>query len=152
MGVRADSCFGNLLPMASSTRPSTEAPKHFFQRCCVVLGFEIKQVQESTTKFYKDKVVAEMVFEYILNNDTIFICTALAEFFTSGTRDVGDFKTLELNPPRTVSEVYFCYLFTAVKHHALRRSARRSTPRSAVLSLVRQQLTNLGKLAYENLL
>lgn len=157
---------GNLLPKATvilTTRPSTEAPKHFFKRCCVVLGFEEKQVQEYTTKFYKDKKVAKRVFEYILNNDNIFvlsfiplycyiICTAMAEFFASGTQDVDDFKTLELNPPKTVSEVYFCYLFTTVKHHALRGSAGRSTPRSEVLSLAKQQLTNLGKLAYENLL
>ncbi|XP_017279228.1 NLR family CARD domain-containing protein 3 [Kryptolebias marmoratus] len=157
---------GTLLPEASvilTTRPSTEAPKRFFKRCCVVLGFEEKQVKEYTTKFYKDKDVAEKVFEYILNNDNIFvlsfiplycyiICTAMAEFFSSGSQDVGDFKSLELNPPRTVSEVYFCFLFTAVKHHALRGSADRSTPRAEVLSLAKQQLTNLGKLAYENLL
>lgn len=157
---------GNLLPETSvilTTRPSTEAPKGFFQRCCVVLGFEEQQVQEYTTKFYKDKEVAEKVFEYIANNDNIFvlsfiplycyiICTAMAEFFSLGTQDAGDSKSLELSPPRTVSEVYFCYLFTTVKRHALRGQAERSTPRSKVLSLAKHQLTNLGKLAYENLL
>ncbi|XP_071324497.1 NLR family CARD domain-containing protein 3-like [Trachinotus anak] len=156
---------GSFLPEASvilTTRPSTEAPKHFFQRCCVVLGFEEDQVKEYTSKFYKDSEVAEKVYDYILNNDNLFvlsfiplycyiICTAMAEFF-SGSQGVGDSKSLELNPPRTVSEVYFCYLFTAVKHHALRGSAERGTPRSEVLSLAKQQLTNLGKLAYENLL
>lgn len=157
---------GSLLPEASlilTTRPSTRAPKRFFQRCCVVLGFEENQVQEYTTKFYKDSNIAGKVYDYILNNDNLFvlsfiplycyiICTAMAEFFSSGPQDVGDSKSLELNPPRTVSEVYFCYLFTAVKHHALKGSAERSTPRSEVLSLAKQQLTNLGKLAYENLL
>lgn len=157
---------GSLLPGASlilTTRPSTEAPKRFFQRCCVVLGFEEDQVKEYTTKFYKDSNIAKKVYDYILNNDNLFvlsfiplycyiICTAMAEFFSSGPQDAGDSKSLELNPPRTVSEVYFCYLFTAVKHHALRGSAERSTPRSEVLSLAKQQLTNLGKLAYENLL
>lgn len=157
---------GSLLPEASvilTTRPSTEAPKRFFQRCCVVLGFEEAQVKEYTTKFYKDSQVAEKVYDYILNNDNLFvlsfiplycyiICTAMAEFFSTGTQGVGESKSLELNPPKTVSEVYFCYLFTAVKHHALRGSAERSTPRHEVLSLAKQQLTNLGKLAYENLL
>ncbi|XP_051812362.1 NACHT, LRR and PYD domains-containing protein 3-like [Acanthochromis polyacanthus] len=157
---------GSLLPKASvivTTRPTTEAPKGFFQRCCVVLGFEEDQVKEYTTKFYKDSRVAEKVYDYILNNDNLFvlsfiplycyiICTAIAEFFSSETQDVGDSKSLELNPPRTVSEVYFCYLLTAVKHHALKASADRSTSRSEVLSLANQQLTNLGKLAYENLL
>lgn len=157
---------GSLLPEASvivTTRPSTEAPQRFFQRCCVVLGFEEDQVKEYTTKFYKDCKVAEKVYDYILSNDNLFvlsfiplycyiICTAMAEFFSSGTQDVGDSKSLELNPPRTVSEVYFCYLFTAVKHHALKGSADRTTPRSEVLSLAKQQLTNLGKLAYESLL
>jgi len=157
---------GSLLPEASvilTTRPSTQAPKRFFQRCCVVLGFEEDQVKEYTTKFYKDREVAENVYTYIVNNDNLFvlsfiplycyiICTAMAEFFSPGHPDVGDSKSLELNPPRTVSEVYFCYLFTAVKHHALRGSAERGTPRSEVLSLAKQQLTNLGRLAYENLL
>lgn len=157
---------GSLLPEASvilTTRPSTEAPKRFFQRCCVVLGFEESQVKEYTTKFYKDSEVAEKVYDYILNNDNLFvlsfiplycyiICTAMAEFFSAENQDVGDSKSLELNPPRTVSEVYFCYLFTAVKHHALKGSTGRSTPRSDVLSLARQHLTNLGKLAYESLL
>lgn len=157
---------GSFLPEASvilTTRPSTEAPKGFFQRCCVVLGFEEEQVKEYTTKFYKDKEVAEKVYNYILHNDNLFvlsfiplycyiICTAMAEFFSSEDQDGGDSKSLELSPPRTVSEVYFCYLFTAVKHHALRGSADRSTPRSEVLSLAKQQLTNLGKLAYDNLL
>uniref|UniRef100_A0A3Q3LGQ8 NACHT domain-containing protein n=2 Tax=Mastacembelus armatus TaxID=205130 RepID=A0A3Q3LGQ8_9TELE len=156
---------GSLLPEASvilTTRPSTEAPKRFFQRCCVVLGFEEDQVKEYTSKFYKNSDVAGKVYDYILNNDSLFvlsfiplycyiICTAMAEFF-SETQDAGDSKSLELNPPKTVSEVYFCYLFTAVKHHALRGSTKRSTPRSEVLSLAKQQLTNLGKLAYENLL
>uniref|UniRef100_A0A3P9PP48 NACHT domain-containing protein n=1 Tax=Poecilia reticulata TaxID=8081 RepID=A0A3P9PP48_POERE len=156
---------GNLLPEASiilTTRPSTEAPKRFFQRCCVVLGFEEDQVKEYTTKFYKDRKVAQKVYDYISNNDSIFvlsfiplycyiICTAMLEFFL-GSQDVGDFKSLELSPPRTVSEVYFCYLLTTVKHHALRASAERSTSRSEVLSQAKQQLTNLGKLAYENLL
>uniref|UniRef100_A0A7N6AP32 NACHT domain-containing protein n=1 Tax=Anabas testudineus TaxID=64144 RepID=A0A7N6AP32_ANATE len=157
---------GSLLPKASvilTTRPSTEAPKGFFQRCCVVLGFEERQVKEYTTKFYKDNQVAEKVYDYILSNDNLFvlsfiplycyiICTAMAEFFSTGTQGVGESKSLELNPPRTVSEVYFCYLFTAIKHHALKGSAERSTPRCEVLSLAKQQLTNLGKLAYENLL
>uniref|UniRef100_UPI0037E8A836 NLR family CARD domain-containing protein 3-like n=1 Tax=Semicossyphus pulcher TaxID=241346 RepID=UPI0037E8A836 len=157
---------GSLLPEASvilTTRPSTKAPKRFFQRCCVVLGFEENQVKEYTTKFYKDSTIAEKVYDYILNNDNLFvlsfiplycyiICTAMAEFFSSENHDVGDSKSLELNPPRTVSEVYFCYLFTAIKHHALRGSTERRTPRSQVLSLAKQQLTNLGKLAYENLL
>uniref|UniRef100_A0A3B3TY25 NACHT domain-containing protein n=1 Tax=Poecilia latipinna TaxID=48699 RepID=A0A3B3TY25_9TELE len=156
---------GNLLPEASiilTTRPSTEAPKRFFQRCCVVLGFEENQVKEYTTKFYKDRKVAEKVYDYISNNDSIFvlsfiplycyiICTAMLEFFL-GSQDVGDFKSLELSPPRTVSEVYFCYLLTTVKHHGLRASGERSTSRSEVLSQAKQQLTNLGKLAYENLL
>ncbi|XP_059195686.1 NLR family CARD domain-containing protein 3-like [Centropristis striata] len=157
---------GSLLPEASvilTTRPSTEAPKRFFQRCCVVLGFEEDQVKQYTSKFYKDGKVAEKVYDYILNNDNLFvlsfiplycyiICTAMAEFFSSGDQDVDGSKSLELNPPRTVSEVYFCYLFTAVKHHALRGSAERTTPRSEVLSLAKQQLTNLGRLAYETLL
>lgn len=157
---------GSFLPEASvilTTRPSTEAPKRFFQRCCVVLGFEEEQVKEYTTKFYKDKEVAEKVYDYILHNDNLFvlsfiplycyiICTAMAEFFSAEDQDGGDSKSLELSPPRTVSEVYFCYLFTAVKHHALRGSTDRSTPRSEVLSLAKQQLTNLGKLAYDNLL
>ncbi|XP_033957543.1 NLR family CARD domain-containing protein 3-like [Pseudochaenichthys georgianus] len=157
---------GSLLPEASvilTTRPSTEAPKRFFQRCSVVLGFEEEQVKEYTTKFYKDGKVAEKVYDYILNNDSLFvlsfiplycyiICTAMAEFFSSENPDAGDSKSLDLNPPRTVSEVYFCYLFTAIKHHALRGSAERSTSRSEVLSLAKQQLTKLGKLAYENLL
>ncbi|XP_054902954.1 NLR family CARD domain-containing protein 3-like [Poeciliopsis prolifica] len=156
---------GNLLPEASiilTTRPSIEAPKRFFQRCCVVLGFEESQVKEYTTKFYKDGKVAQKVYNYISNNDSIFvlsfiplycyiICTAMLEFFL-GSDNVGDFKSLELSPPKTVSEVYFCYLFTTVKHHALRASAERSTSRSEVLSQAKQQLTNLGKLAYENLL
>ncbi|XP_038163085.1 protein NLRC3-like [Cyprinodon tularosa] len=156
---------GNLLPEASiilTTRPSTEAPKHFFQRCCVVLGFEENQVKEYTTKFYKDREVSNKVYKYISNNDNIFvlsfiplycyiICIAMAEFF-SGTQAVDDLESLELNPPKTVSEVYLCYLFTVVKHHALRGSAERSASRSKVLSLAKQQLTNLGKLAYENLL
>lgn len=158
---------GSLLPEASvilTTRPSTEAPKRFFQRCCVVLGFEEAQVKEYTTKFYKDSQVAEKVYDYILNNDNLFvlsfiplycyiICTAMAEFFSAGEGEgVGESKSLELNPPRTVSEVYFCYLFTAVKHHALRGSTDRSTSRHEVLSLAKQELTNLGKMAYENLL
>lgn len=157
---------GSLLPEASvilTTRPSTEAPKRFFQRCCVLLGFEEDQVKEYTSKFYKDGKVAEKVYDYILSNDNLFvlsfiplycyiICTAMAEFFSSGNQDEDDSKSLELNPPRTVSEVYFCYLFTAVKHHALKGSAERSMPRAEVLSLAKQQLTNLGKLAYENLL
>ncbi|XP_055359108.1 NLR family CARD domain-containing protein 3-like isoform X2 [Betta splendens] len=156
---------GSLLPKASvilTTRPSTKAPKGFFQRCCVVLGFEEAQVKEYTGKFYKDVQVAEKVYDYILNNDNLFvlsfiplycyiICTAMAEFFSSG-EGAGGSKSLELNPPRTVSEVYFCYLFTAVKHHALRGKAERSTPRQEVLSLAKQYLTNLGKLAYDNLL
>ncbi|CAJ1062785.1 LOW QUALITY PROTEIN: NLR family CARD domain-containing protein 3-like [Xyrichtys novacula] len=157
---------GTLLKGASvilTTRPSTEAPKDVFHRCCVVLGFEEDQVKEYTNRFYKDSQVADRVYEYILNNDNIFvlsfiplycyiICTAMVEFFSKENQDIGDSESLQLNPPRTVSEVYFCYLFTAVKHHALRGNAERNTPRSEILSLVKQQLINLGKLAYENLL
>lgn len=157
---------GSLLPEASviiTTRPSTEAPKRFFQRCCVVLGFEEDQVKEYTTKFYKDSEVAQKVYDYIVNNDNLFvlsfiplycyiICTAMAEFFSSQPNNAGESKSLELSPPRTVSEVYFCYLFTAVKHHGLKGRTGRSTPRSEVLSLAKQQLMKLGKLAYENLL
>lgn len=157
---------GSLLPKSSvilTSRPSTEAPKHLFQRCCVVLGFEEEQVKEYTYKFYKNTQVADKVYDYILNNDSLFvlsfiplycyiICTAMAEFF-SLQDDNGDATTsLELNPPKTVSEVYFCYLFTAVKHHALKGSTDRDTTRAKVLSLAKQQLANLGKLAYENLL
>nr|XP_046157394.1 NACHT, LRR and PYD domains-containing protein 12-like [Oncorhynchus gorbuscha] len=155
---------GSLLPESSvilTSRPSTDAPKRFFQRCCVVLGFEEDQVKEYTSKFYKDPEVSEKVYNYILDNDNLFvlsfiplycyiICTALAEFFSS--QEVSDSRSLELNPPRTVSEVYYCYLFTAIKHHALKGKAKRNILRSEVLSLVRQQLTNLGRLAYENLL
>ncbi len=157
---------GSLLPEASvilTTRPSTEVPKHIFQRCCVVLGFEEDHVKEYTTKFYKDSKAAKKVYDYILANDNLFvlsfiplycyiICTAMAEFFSPENQDVDDSKSLELNPPKTVSEVYFCYLITAIKHHALKGSAERNTPRSEVLSRAKHQLTNLGKLAYESLL
>uniref|UniRef100_A0A8C6S520 Uncharacterized protein n=1 Tax=Neogobius melanostomus TaxID=47308 RepID=A0A8C6S520_9GOBI len=157
---------GSLLPESSvilTSRPSTEAPKRLFQRCCVVLGFEEEQVKEYTYKFYKNTQVADKVYDYILNNDSLFvlsfiplycyiICTAMAEFFSSQNQDSHDARSLELNPPRTVSEVYFCYLFTAVKHHALKGTTDRNTAKAQVLSLAKQQLTNLGKLAYENLL
>ncbi|KAM8869905.1 protein NLRC3-like [Spinachia spinachia] len=157
---------GSLLPEASvilTTRPTTEAPKRFFQRCCVVLGFEEDQVKDYTRKFYKDEGVAKKVYNYILNNDNLFvlsfiplycyiICTAMAEYFSPGNQDLGDAKSLELNPPKTVSEVYSCYLFTAVKHHGLIGCVERCTPRSEVLALAKQRLTDLGKLAYESLL
>uniref|UniRef100_A0A3B4BAW7 NACHT domain-containing protein n=1 Tax=Periophthalmus magnuspinnatus TaxID=409849 RepID=A0A3B4BAW7_9GOBI len=157
---------GNLLPESSvilTTRPSTEAPKQFFQRCCIVLGFEEEQVKKYTYKFYKNIEVADKVYDYILSNDNLFvlsfiplycyiICTAMAEFFCLEKQDGVALRSLELNPPKTVSEVYFCYLFTAVKHHALKGSTDRDTSRAQVLSLAKLQLTNLGKLAYENLL
>ncbi|KAJ8287562.1 hypothetical protein COCON_G00002210 [Conger conger] len=165
---------GSLLPEASlilTTRPSTEAPRRFFQRCCVVLGFEEAQVNEYTSKFFKDTQVASRVYGYISGNDSLFvlsfiplycyiICTALAEFFAGGREDRhgdggGDrdgSQSLELNPPRTVSEVYYCYLYTAIKHHALRGTAKNTASKSEVFSLVKAQLTSLGKLAYENLL
>ncbi|KAL0984786.1 hypothetical protein UPYG_G00146870 [Umbra pygmaea] len=157
---------GSLLPESSvilTSRPSTDAPKRFFQRCCVVLGFEEDQLKEYTFKFYKDPKVSEEVYNYILGNDNLFvlsfiplycyiICTALAEFFSPENEENYDSLSLELSPPRTISEVYHCYLFTAVKHHALKGKAERNTPKSDVLSLVRQHLTNLGRLAYENLL
>ncbi|XP_072317096.1 NACHT, LRR and PYD domains-containing protein 12-like [Eucyclogobius newberryi] len=157
---------GSLLPESSvilTTRPSTESPKQFFQRCCIVLGFEEEQVKEYTYKFYKNIQVADKVYDYILNNDNLFvlsfiplycyiICTAMVEFFSLEKQDDDASRSLELNPPKTVSEVYFCYLFTAVKHHALKGSTERNTSRAQVLSLAKLQLTNLGKLAYENLL
>ncbi|KAJ8332988.1 hypothetical protein SKAU_G00418840, partial [Synaphobranchus kaupii] len=165
---------GSLLPEASvilTSRPSTEVPKRFFQRCCVVLGFEEAQVKDYTSKFFKDAQVASKVYGYIVGNDGLFvlsfiplycyiICTALAEFFVGGREDRSGggaedrdgSRSLELNPPRTVSEVYYCYLYTAIKHHALRGTANSSASKSEVFSLVRAQLTSLGKLAYENLL
>ncbi|XP_030639070.1 NLR family CARD domain-containing protein 3-like [Chanos chanos] len=157
---------GSLLPESSvilTTRPSTDAPKELFQRCCVVLGFEEMQVKQYTSKFYKDQQVAEKVYNYIIGNDNLFvlsfiplycyiICTAMAEFFSEGKKEKNGENSLELNPPKTVSEVYYYYLFTAVKHHALKGKAERYTRRSEVLRLVRDQLINLGKLAYENLL
>ncbi|XP_064159998.1 NLR family CARD domain-containing protein 3-like [Anguilla rostrata] len=165
---------GSLLPEVSvilTSRPSTDAPKRFFQRCCVVLGFEEAQVEEYTSKFFKDTQVASRVYGYIVGNDSLFvlsfiplycyiICTALAEFFTGGREnghggegeDRDGSQSLELNPPRTVSEVYYCYLYTAIKHHALRGTSNSSASKSEVFSVVRAQLTSLGKLAYENLL
>ncbi|XP_035272765.1 NLR family CARD domain-containing protein 3-like isoform X1 [Anguilla anguilla] len=165
---------GSLLPEVSvilTSRPSTDAPKRFFQRCCVVLGFEEAQVEEYTSKFFKDTPVASRVYGYIVGNDSLFvlsfiplycyiICTALAEFFTGGREnghggeggDRDGSQSLELNPPRTVSEVYYCYLYTAIKHHALRGTSNSSVSKSEVFSIVRAQLTSLGKLAYENLL
>lgn len=157
---------GSLLPESSlilTTRPSTDAPKRFFQRCCVVLGFEEAQVKEYTTKFYSDQQVAEKVYNYIAMNDSLFvlsfiplycyiICTALLEFFSGEKEEGNNEKSLEVSPPRTVSEVYYCYLVTAIKHHALKGKANRSTPKSEVLSLAKAQLIALGRLAYENLL
>ncbi|KAJ8404975.1 hypothetical protein AAFF_G00328960 [Aldrovandia affinis] len=164
---------GSLLPEASvilTTRPSTDAPRRFFQRCCVVLGFEEDQVKEYTSKFFKEAQVAARVYNYILGNDSLFvlsfiplycyiICTALAEFFSAGRGDGngegnGDrgSQSLELNPPRSVSEVYYCYLYTVIKHHMLRGKAESSASKTEVFSLVRTQLANLGKLAYHTLL
>ncbi|KAJ7985345.1 hypothetical protein DPEC_G00351100 [Dallia pectoralis] len=87
---------GSLLPESSvilTSRPSTDAPKRFFQRCCMVLGFEKDQLMEYTSKFYKDPKVSESVYNYILGNDNLFVlsfiplycyitCTALAEFYS----------------------------------------------------------------------
>ncbi|KAL2084076.1 hypothetical protein ACEWY4_019594 [Coilia grayii] len=157
---------GSLLPESSvilTTRPSTDAPKRFFQRCCVVLGFEEEQVKEYASKFYSDPQVAEKVYNYIAMNDSLFvlsfiplycyiICTALSEFFSANEREGDQGRSLEVNPPRTVSEVYSCYLVTAIKHHALKGKADRSTPKSEVLSLAKGQLIALGRLAYDNLL
>ncbi|XP_072548692.1 NLR family CARD domain-containing protein 3-like [Salminus brasiliensis] len=155
---------GNLLPQCSvilTTRPSTDAPKRFFQRCCVVLGFQEQHVEEYTNKFYKDPRVAKKVFSYIVKNDNLYalsfiplycyiICSALAEFFSVDNNK--DEQSLDLNPPRTVSEVYYYYLYTTIKHHALKDNAEATAPRPKILALVKEQLMNLGRLAYENLL
>ncbi|XP_022542652.2 NLR family CARD domain-containing protein 3 isoform X1 [Astyanax mexicanus] len=154
---------GNLLPQSSvilTTRPSTDAPKCFFQRWCVVLGFQEKHVEEYTMKFYKDPVAAKKVFSYMVKNDNLYalsfiplycyiICAALAEFFST---DSNDGQSLDLNPPRTVSEVYYYYLYTTIKHHALKDNTDASSPKPKILTLVKEQLMNLGRLAYNNLL
>ncbi|XP_017559357.1 nucleotide-binding oligomerization domain-containing protein 2-like isoform X3 [Pygocentrus nattereri] len=154
---------GNLLPECSvilTTRPSTDAPKRFFPRCCVVLGFQEKHVEEYTMKFYKDPLVAEKVFSYIVRNDNLFalsfiplycyiICSALAEFFSTDHNN--EEESLDLNPPRTVSEVYYFYLYTTIKHHALKDKAETNS-RPQILAVVKEQLMNLGRMAYENLL
>uniref|UniRef100_A0AAY4A9M9 Uncharacterized protein n=1 Tax=Denticeps clupeoides TaxID=299321 RepID=A0AAY4A9M9_9TELE len=67
-----------------------------------------------------------------------------------GTSYIG--QSLAHNPPKTVSEVYYCYLLTTIKHHALKDKADRSTPPAEILSLVKEQMMKLGRLAYENLL
>ncbi|KAI4894220.1 hypothetical protein NFI96_026180 [Prochilodus magdalenae] len=154
---------GHLLPECSlilTTRPSADAPKQFFQQCCVVLGFQEKHVEEYTTRFYRDPLVAKTVFSYIAKNDSLFalsfiplycyiICSALAEFFS--TDHDKDERSLDLDPPRTVSEVYYCYLYTTIKHHALKDRAG-PTSRPQVLAGVKEQLMKLGRLAYESLL
>uniref|UniRef100_A0A3B4EN77 Uncharacterized protein n=1 Tax=Pygocentrus nattereri TaxID=42514 RepID=A0A3B4EN77_PYGNA len=111
-------------------------------------------------KFYKDPLVAEKVFSYIVRNDNLFalsfiplycyiICSALAEFFSTDHNN--EEESLDLNPPRTVSEVYYFYLYTTIKHHALKDKAETNS-RPQILAVVKEQLMNLGRMAYENLL
>lgn len=147
---------GSLLPEASvitTTRPSSDIPTRFCHRSSIILGFEEQQVEEYCLKFYKDSKVSRRVYEYISENDSLFgltfiplycyiICTALNEFFTSSSE-----KPFELSPPKTVGEVYYCYLYTVLRHHTVNTSVSKS-----VFSSVKNELMQLGRLAYHNLL
>nr|XP_006641714.1 PREDICTED: protein NLRC3-like isoform X1 [Lepisosteus oculatus] len=152
----------SLLPEASiiiTTRPSTDIPKKFFQKSAIILGFEKKQVEEYCSKFYKDSQVAQRVCNYIIENDNLFglsfiplycyiICMALSNIFNSPNNPK---KPFELNPPKTVSEVYYCYLYTVIRHHAL-KDEKKDASKKHIFSVVKMELMNLGKLAYHNLL
>ncbi|MGH0149272.1 UNVERIFIED_CONTAM: hypothetical protein FKN15_014871 [Acipenser sinensis] len=147
---------GSLLPEASvitTTRPSSDIPTRFCHRSSIILGFQEQQVEEYCLKFYKDSKVSRRVYEYISENDSLFgltfiplycyiICTALNEFFTSSSE-----KPFELSPPKTVGEVYYCYLYTVLRHHTVNTSVSKS-----VFSSVKNELMQLGRLAYHNLL
>ncbi|XP_028678668.2 NACHT, LRR and PYD domains-containing protein 3-like isoform X1 [Erpetoichthys calabaricus] len=153
---------GSLLPESSviiTTRPSTDIPRKYCHRCSIILGFEQKQVEDYCFKYYKDPDLSKAVYRYIANNDTLFglsfiplycyiICTALSEFFTRCPKDTN----IDLSVPKTVSEVYLCYLYTVIRHHVLRDEECVSSSKNVVFSAVKRDLLQLSKFAYQSLM
>ncbi|KAM3909980.1 nucleotide-binding oligomerization domain-containing protein 2-like [Leptodactylus fuscus] len=149
---------GALIVVTSRPRPSL--PLDVFDRKVVILGFEEKQVQEFCFRFFRQKSISEKVCQYIMENDTLsglsfiplycfIICKALDPFFQSNPE-----SCLE-NPPKTMTEVYRCYLCTIM--HLRDNSPKVDKEQivlccPTVLSNLKDSLYQLGKLAYISLL
>ncbi|XP_066465467.1 NLR family CARD domain-containing protein 3-like [Eleutherodactylus coqui] len=145
-----------------SSRPRPSLPLDTFDRKVIILGFEESQVKEFCSRFFRQKTISEEVFHYIISNDTLsglsfiplycfIICTALGPFF----QDKPDDPCLN-KPPKTMTEVYRCYLCTIM--HLRDNSPKIASKEPivlcnpAVLSSMKDSLCQLGKIAYFSLL
>nr|XP_033770545.1 NLR family CARD domain-containing protein 3-like isoform X1 [Geotrypetes seraphini]XP_033770546.1 NLR family CARD domain-containing protein 3-like isoform X1 [Geotrypetes seraphini]XP_033770547.1 NLR family CARD domain-containing protein 3-like isoform X1 [Geotrypetes seraphini] len=158
---------GTLLGGASiivTTRPNIIIPPEVFDRNIIILGFEEQQVEEYCLRFFRSQELSKEVFEYIVRNDNLsglsfiplycfIICTALSEFFRGETQ-----SSFCDSPPKTITEVYRCYLCTIIQHHMHQESLggdMENPPKlcsPAVLRAMKDVLFQLGKLAYYTLL
>ncbi|XP_077312690.1 NACHT, LRR and PYD domains-containing protein 3-like [Lithobates pipiens] len=156
---------GSLLPGASvvvTSRPRPYLPLETFDRKVVILGFEESQVKEFCFRIFREEVLSEEVFQYIMKNDTIsglcfiplycfIICSVLGPFFQK--------KSLRLDdPPETITEVYRSYLCTLLHFRDNSSEEENETGVPIVLccppiaSSMKETFYQLGNLAYHCLL
>uniref|UniRef100_A0A8C5QJH0 NACHT domain-containing protein n=1 Tax=Leptobrachium leishanense TaxID=445787 RepID=A0A8C5QJH0_9ANUR len=149
-----------------TSRPHTISDLDIFDRKVVILGFDERHVQEFCFRFFRKMSLAGEVHQYIKQNDNLsglsfiplycfIMCTALSRFFSGGTE-----PGCTDQPPKTMTEVYSCYLCT-IMHHHMKQIAPRTDDTDqesivlcgeAALREMKGILYQLGKMAYHSLL
>ncbi|KAM4652227.1 NLR family CARD domain-containing protein 3-like [Discoglossus pictus] len=160
---------GTLLSGATvlvTSRPRPSIPMEAFDRQVIILGFEESQVKEYCGRFFRDERLSEEVFQYIMKNDNLsglsfiplycfIMCTALSSFFSDTTE-----HSFCDNPPKTMTEVYRCYMCTIIHHHMSKKRPKEQNTEPVpivlcspeVLREMKDTLFQLGELAYRSLL
>ncbi|OCT99940.1 NLR family CARD domain-containing protein 3 [Xenopus laevis] len=140
---------GELLPEATivvTSRPTVvnHIPVDSIERFVVITGFSEREIEEYFQKFYGDCIYGSDIFDSVRQNYFLFTLCYIPAFCWIVCSVLKGSTTLQIDQPKTMTDIYCHYLVVILKHHTRQSCVANKTLLEAVLSL--------GRLAYQSLL
>ncbi|KAE8630736.1 hypothetical protein XENTR_v10000936 [Xenopus tropicalis] len=140
---------GELLPEATivvTSRPTVvnHIPVDSIERFVVITGFSETEIEDYFQRFYGDSIYGSEIFDLVRQNYFLFTLCYIPAFCWIVCSVLKGSSTLQIDQPKTMTDIYCHYLVVLLKHHTRQESCVDKTLLDAVLSL--------GRLAYQSLL
>ncbi|XP_030046611.1 NACHT, LRR and PYD domains-containing protein 3 [Microcaecilia unicolor] len=139
---------GELLPESTillTSRPTVinHIPVDCIERFVIITGFSEKEVKDYFLKYFQTKEQGSEMFTFVRENHFLFTLCYIPAFCWIVCSVLKESKNLNMDQPKTVTDIYSHYLIVILKHH---------THNSNKCSTVLETILDLGKLAYSTLL
>nr|XP_033812812.1 NACHT, LRR and PYD domains-containing protein 3-like [Geotrypetes seraphini] len=143
---------GELLPESTvllTSRPTVinHIPVDCIERFVIITGFSEIEIKDYFLKYFQTKEQGSEMFAFVRENHFLFTLCYIPAFCWIVCSVLKESKNLNMDQPKTVTDIYNHYLLIILKHHT-HKGLFASNKSTTVL----ETILDLGKLAYNTLL